>query len=69
MENLKLALKKILLACVVAGVSADTDYNEVKSSPLAVAYKANFYGAKFTTFYWIPHKAKFGIEHAKEAVR
>jgi len=49
-------------------VSADTSYDEVLTAPLAVAYKANFYGAKFATFYWIPHDNNFSIEHAKKAV-
>lgn len=49
-------------------VSVDTNYEEVSSNPLAVVYKANFYGAKFATFYWIPHEGRFSIEHAKKAV-
>lgn len=49
-------------------VSVDSNYEEVDTNPLAVVYKANFYGAKFATFYWIPHQGDFGIEHTKKAV-
>jgi sugar phosphate isomerase/epimerase len=49
-------------------VSVDTNYEEADTNPLAIAYKANFYGAKFATFYWIPHQGDFGIEHAKKTV-
>ncbi|WP_395341138.1 sugar phosphate isomerase/epimerase family protein [Ningiella sp. W23] len=49
-------------------VSVDTNYEEVRDNPMAVAYKAAFYGAKFATFYWIPHEGEFGYEHTKEAV-
>ena len=51
-------------------VSVDTSYDEIVTNPMAVVYKANFYGARFATFYWIPHDGKTGftIEKAKEAV-
>jgi sugar phosphate isomerase/epimerase len=49
-------------------VSVDTNYEEVRDNPLAVAYKAAFYGAKYATFYWIPHEGSFGYEHTKAAV-
>lgn len=49
-------------------VSVDTSYEEVRDNPLAVAYKADYYGAKFATFYWIPHEGEFSFEHAKAAV-
>lgn len=49
-------------------VSVDTNYEEVRDNPIAIAYKAQFYGARFATFYWIPHNGEFTIEHAKEAV-
>lgn len=49
-------------------VSVDTNYEELIANPMAVAYKAAFYGAKFATFYWIPHEGDFTFEHAKEAV-
>lgn len=51
-------------------VSVDTTYEEVRDNPIAVAYKAQFYGARFATFYWIPHDGSkpFSIEKAKEAV-
>jgi sugar phosphate isomerase/epimerase len=49
-------------------VSVDTSYEEVRDNPMAVAYKAAFYGAKFATFYWIPHEGDFSVEDAKAAV-
>lgn len=49
-------------------VSVDTSYEEVRDNPIAVAYKAKFYGARFATFYWIPHEGVFSIEAAKAAV-
>lgn len=49
-------------------VSADTSYEEVRDNPIAVADKAKFYGARFATFYWIPHEGVFSIEDAKAAV-
>lgn len=49
-------------------VSVDTHYQEIDTNPLAVVYKANFYGARFATFYWIPHEGAFTIEHAKRTV-
>jgi sugar phosphate isomerase/epimerase len=49
-------------------VSVDTNYEEVRDNPMAVAYKAAFYGAKYATFYWIPHEGEFNIEHTKAAV-
>ena len=51
-------------------VSVDTSYEEVRDNPMAVAYKAQFYGARFASFYWIPHDGSkpFSIEKAKEAV-
>jgi sugar phosphate isomerase/epimerase len=49
-------------------VSVDSNYNELRDNPLAAVYKAAHYGAKFATFYWIPHEGEFSIEHAKAAV-
>nr|WP_136252819.1 sugar phosphate isomerase/epimerase [Ningiella ruwaisensis] len=49
-------------------VSVDTNYEEVRDNPMAVAYKAAFFGAKYATFYWIPHEGDFGYDHAKAAV-
>lgn len=49
-------------------VSVDTNYEEVRDNPMAVAYKAAFYGAKYATFYWIPHEGKFSFDDAKKAV-
>jgi sugar phosphate isomerase/epimerase len=49
-------------------VSVDTNYEEVRDNPMAVAYKAAFYGAKYATFYWIPHEGEFNFEHTKAAV-
>lgn len=49
-------------------VSADTSYEEVRDNPIAIAYKAKFFGARYATFYWIPHEGTFDIEAAKAAV-
>uniref|UniRef100_UPI003B594B5B sugar phosphate isomerase/epimerase family protein n=1 Tax=Shewanella gaetbuli TaxID=220752 RepID=UPI003B594B5B len=52
-------------------VSVDTNYEELRDNPMAVVYKARFYGSNFATFYWIPHGQDgqgFGIEDAKKAV-
>lgn len=49
-------------------VSTDTSYEEVRDNPIAAVYRAKFYGANFTTFYWIPHNDEFTIEDAKAAV-
>jgi sugar phosphate isomerase/epimerase len=49
-------------------VSVDTNYEELRDNPIAVAYKAKLYGAQFATFYWIPHNNPFSADYAKEAV-
>ena len=49
-------------------VSVDTSYEEARDNPMAIAYKAAFYGAKYATIYWIPHDGEFTIEHTKAAV-
>jgi sugar phosphate isomerase/epimerase len=49
-------------------VSVDTNYEEVRDNPIAAAYKAKLYGARFATFYWIPHEGSFSIDNAKKAV-
>lgn len=60
--------KSILDRHHVQVVSVDTSYEEVRDNPIAVAYKAKFYGARFATFYWIPHEGTFSIEDARIAV-
>ncbi|MGJ8692554.1 MAG: sugar phosphate isomerase/epimerase family protein [Thalassotalea sp.] len=54
----------------LALVSADTSYDEVNTNPMGAVYKAKYYGAKYATFYWIPHNGKTGftIDKAQEAV-
>lgn len=49
-------------------VSTDTSFDEVRDNPMAAVYRAKFYGARFTTVYWIPHEGTFDIEDAKAAV-
>lgn len=51
-------------------VSVDSSFEEIRDNPIAAVYKAQTYGAKFATVYWIPHEfdKPFTIEHAKEAV-
>ncbi len=60
--------KAILDKNHVQVVSVDTSYEELRDNPIAVAYKAQFYGARFATFYWIPHQGTFTIEDSKAAV-
>ena len=51
-------------------VSVDTSFEEIRDNPLAVVYKAAYFGAKYATFYWIPHDGskRFGFEDAHKAV-
>ena len=51
-------------------VSVDTSFEELRDNPLAVVYKADYFGAKYATFYWIPHDGSrtFGFEDAHKAV-
>lgn len=51
-------------------VSVDSNFEEVRDNPMAAVYKAQVYGARYATVYWIPHEfdKPFTIEHAKEAV-
>jgi sugar phosphate isomerase/epimerase len=49
-------------------VSVDSNYEELRDNPMAAVYKAAHYGAKFATFYWIPHEGEFNIDYAKAAV-
>lgn len=51
-------------------VSVDSSFEEIRDNPMAAVYKAQSYGAKFATVYWIPHEfdKPFTIEHAKAAV-
>ncbi|MBT0584977.1 sugar phosphate isomerase/epimerase family protein [Alteromonas oceanisediminis] len=60
--------KRIIDEHHIQVVSVDTSYEEVRDNPIAVAYKAKFYGARFATFYWIPHEGTFSIDDAKAAV-
>ncbi|WP_158972560.1 sugar phosphate isomerase/epimerase [Paraglaciecola sp. L3A3] len=50
--------------------SVDTSYDEIRDNPIAVVYKARYFGSRFATFYWIPHNGKkgFTIDEAKAAV-
>lgn len=51
-------------------VSVDASYEELRDNPIAVVYKARYFGSRFATFYWIPHDAinGFGLEDAKGAI-
>lgn len=49
-------------------VSTDTNFDEVRDNPMAAVYRAKFFGARYTTVYWIPHQDTFDIEDAKTAV-
>ncbi|MGJ8680161.1 sugar phosphate isomerase/epimerase family protein [Paraglaciecola sp.] len=51
--------------------SVDTSFDEIRDNPMAVVYKARYFGSRFATFYWIPHDGKkgFTIDDAKGAVK
>jgi sugar phosphate isomerase/epimerase len=51
-------------------VSVDASFEELRDNPIAVVYKAKYFGSRFATFYWIPHDAAegFDFEDAKGAV-
>lgn len=51
-------------------VSVDASYEELRDNPIAVVYKARYFGSRFATFYWIPHDMQkgFGIEDANAAI-
>jgi sugar phosphate isomerase/epimerase len=51
-------------------VSVDASFEELRDNPIAVVYKARYFGSRFATFYWIPHDAAtgFGLEDAKGAI-
>jgi len=52
-------------------VSVDTSFDELRDNPIAVVYKARYFGAEFATFYWIPHDADkgFTIDDVNAAVK
>jgi sugar phosphate isomerase/epimerase len=62
--------RNLLIANDLQVVSVDTNYAELQDNPLAAVYKARFFGARYATFYWIPHDGAqpFSIETAKQAV-
>lgn len=49
-------------------VSADTSFEELRDNPMVAVYRAKFYGASYTTFYWVPHGETFTFEDAKKTV-
>lgn len=51
-------------------VSVDASFEELRDNPIAVVYKARYFGSRFATFYWIPHDGAkgFDLEDAKGAV-
>jgi sugar phosphate isomerase/epimerase len=51
-------------------VSVDASFEELRDNPIAVVYKARYFGSRFATFYWIPHDGAkgFSLEDAKGAV-
>ena len=51
-------------------VSVDASFEELRDNPIAVVYKARYFGSRFATFYWIPHDATkgFSLEDAKGAI-
>lgn len=55
----------------LALVNVSTSYEELRDNPIAVAYKAGWFGARLATFYWIPHDGDIGFtfDDARAAVR
>jgi sugar phosphate isomerase/epimerase len=51
-------------------VSVDASFEELRDNPIAVVYKARYFGSRFATFYWIPHDGAkgFGLEDANGAI-
>ena len=51
-------------------VSVDASFEELRDNPIAVVYKARYFGSRFATFYWIPHDGAkgFDLEDAKGAI-
>jgi sugar phosphate isomerase/epimerase len=51
-------------------VSVDASFEELRDNPIAVVYKARYFGSRFATFYWIPHDGAkgFSLEDAKGAI-
>jgi hypothetical protein len=51
-------------------VSVDASFEELRDNPIAVVYKAKYFGSRFATFYWIPHDAAKGFiqEDTKGAI-
>ena len=51
-------------------ISVDASFEELRDNPIAVVYKARYFGSRFATFYWIPHDAAkgFDLKDAKEAI-
>ena len=51
-------------------VSVDASFEELRDNPIAVVYKARYFGSRFATFYWIPHDSAkgFDLEDAKGAI-
>ena len=51
-------------------VSVDASFEELRDNPMAVVYKARYFGSRFATFYWIPHDPikGFDLEDAKGAI-
>lgn len=62
--------RKQLLKNDLQIVSVDASFEELRDNPIAVVYKARYFGSRFATFYWIPHDAVkgFGLEDAKGAI-
>jgi sugar phosphate isomerase/epimerase len=51
-------------------ISVDASFEELRDNPIAVVYKARYFGSRYATFYWIPHDGVkgFSLEDAKGAV-
>jgi sugar phosphate isomerase/epimerase len=62
--------RNYLIANNLEMASVDASYEELRDNPIAVAYKARFFGSRYATFYWIPHDGNkpFDFETTKAAV-
>ncbi|GAB2697613.1 sugar phosphate isomerase/epimerase [Aliiglaciecola sp. 3_MG-2023] len=50
-------------------VSTDTSFEELRDNPMAAVYRAKFYAANYTTFYWVPHGDNFLFDDADKTVK
>lgn len=51
-------------------VSVASSFEDLRDNPMKIVYKAKYFGAKYATFFWIPHGSgrDFNFDDAKGAV-